>query len=244
MRKEEEIERFLNGEMSAEETKAFETKIASDVLLAKEIEAEKTARAFVNLAGRMTLKEQLEIFESEMKPGSRRVLPLWIKRGLRIAAILIVSFGIYQFTVGQKVNTSEVYETYFLDYDAPSNLRGSYEDVLFNNAFDHYRRENFDEAINAFNALNAVTSNTIVHFYTAMSYLSQDSPDYKKAMSQLDMVLETHNNYSQQARWYKALILLQQNQKDDALELMDYILANQHYKYQQAKEILRLKFKD
>jgi len=87
-----QIERYITYRMNPTEAREFEELLVKDKELNTNYQETLTARRLIMEAGRIDLKSTFESFDSELKPVSKEknVLPLWIKRSLPIAALLVV----------------------------------------------------------------------------------------------------------------------------------------------------------
>lgn len=248
----QDIERYLNGEMTSAEQRAFEQQRTTDTALAEAYEAELSARNWAKDAGRLELKKKLQQVDAQMlqetpaqMEAGGKVLPLWIKRVLPIAAMVIIFLGVYQFMVSGSLTTSEVYDTYYTVYESPSVLRDSGDESKINweTAARLYSERKYREAIPYFSKAEAEVPQYLAAFYKGMSNLNLDGPYYTRAIAAFDTVLQTDNDYREQAQWYKALALLQIQQKEEATALLKTIVENKSYNYQNAEDILKLKLK-
>lgn len=106
----EHIEDYLLGNLSAEEQKAFEEKLANDKELQEQVELQRIliteVQAFnaVQAAETAYLKEQQELIETKQEP-SPKIITWNFKRIASIAACLLICIGGYnvwlqQYTIG------------------------------------------------------------------------------------------------------------------------------------------------
>lgn len=106
----EHIEDYLLGNLSAEEQKAFEEKLANDKELQEQVELQRIliteVQAFnaVQAAEAAYLKEQQELIETKQEP-SPKIITWNFKRIASIAACLLICIGGYnvwlqQYTIG------------------------------------------------------------------------------------------------------------------------------------------------
>lgn len=106
----EHIEDYLLGNLSAEEQKAFEAKLANDKELQKQVELQRIlitevqALNAVQAAETAYLKEQQELIETKQEP-SPKIITWNFKRIASIAACLLICIGGYnvwlqQYTIG------------------------------------------------------------------------------------------------------------------------------------------------
>ena len=243
----EEIERYIEDQMSSEEKASFQQRLTEEPLLAEALQEELAARSIIRDAGRLDISQTLEDYESEMnssKPGL--VIPLWTKRLLPIAAMLVIFFGVYNFFIGNKLTTSQVYESYFETYDGPSTLRTAegIELIEWETASKLYSEKKYSDALSHFTKAEGQVPQYLLHYYRAMCDLNLDAPYYQRAINKLDLVLETDNDFHEQALWYKALALLNTERKREAFDVLKLLVERNGYKAAQAEKILETKLKD
>ena len=247
-----DIEKYLDGHMDLNEKTAFETRLKTDITLLKAYEDELSARELIKEAGRLELKETLHNIDREMgnaasdlAPETGRVMPLWMKRALPLAAMIIIFLGVFQYMRSGGISSAEVYDSYFEPYAAPSVVRDSNEAPLENweTAANLYAQKKYEVALPYFEKAQTEVPEYLSEFYRGMSHLSSEAPLYSRAITAFDKVLATDNDYTQQAMWYKALALLEIQNKEEAFRILESIVANQSYNHKAAAEILKLKIK-
>ncbi len=231
---------------------AFKQRLRTDTALAEAYESELNARNLIAEAGRLNLKDTLERFDSEMdndaivlNPNATKVIPIWRRRALPIAAMLLIFVAVFTVLQNDSMTTSEVYDTYFQTYEAPSVVRDASGSELTNweTAARLYSEKKYRDAIPYFTRALEEVPQYLSEYYKGMCNLNLDGAYYQRAITALDIVLETDNDYREQAQWYKALTLLKMNQIEEARTLFETIVAQQTFNYQQAEEILKLKWK-
>ena len=243
------IERYIAGKMSELEAKEFRNLLASDEDLAEEYRANLEAHQLIKEAGRLELKDTLESFDQEMNASSRtvKVMPLWVKRALPIAAMLVIFFGVYQLMMlNTPISGNEVYDTYFEAYSNPSVVRSS-ENLSLNNwemGANYYRDKDFENAILYFEKSKLEVPNYLSSFYIGVSSMALEFPNYRKALENFEMVLTSDNDYHLQALWYKGLTLLELDRMDDSKLIFKLIVKDKGFNYLKAEEILNLKIEN
>ena len=246
------IEKYLDGLMGPEEVESFEEKLDRDASLRQSYEEELTARNLIATAGRLGLKNTFERFESEIqspkdsKTGETTVIPLWMKRVIPIAAMIVVFIGAYWFMTGSGQTTSKVFDTYFEVYDAPTTLRdtGSETPLHWNTAVRYYNEEKYDEALRNFTKSEEEIPEYLIDFYSGICAMSKESPDYNLAVAYFLKVENGDNDYRQQASWYRGLALLGNGEKDKAMAIFHDIVEKETYAYRDAQKIIRKKLED
>jgi len=248
-----DIEKYLDGNMTDQETTEFELRVEVDPQLATQMENERNARRLITAAGRLELKTTLDTVDAEMRASQLvtsdqggKIMPLWMKRALPIAAMAIVFLGLFQLLQTNSMTSSEVYDTYFNVYEAPSALRSTEGNKLVNweKASQLYAEGNYREAISYFAKSESEVPGYLTEFYKGMSNLSLDGPYYQRAITAFDKVLATDNDYVEQAQWYKAFALFQIQDKEEVTQLLEEIVANKSYNHEKAAALLEVKLKE
>ncbi len=249
----ENIGRYLEGTMSPEEVKAFENEVSNNTALKEALEEEKTARNLITAVGRLELKDTFEGYEAEMEstlPKHQqevRVIPLWVRRAIPMAAMIAVFVGVYWFMLGDDVTSDKVYTTYFETYEAPTALRDSQTDtpVHWNTAVRYYNEGKYDEALRNFlKSEEEDIPEYLIDFYAGMCSLSIEEPNYNTAVNYFLEVERGDNDYREQAMWYRGLALLGNGEKHKALAVFHTIVESQSYGYRDAQKIIKLNIED
>lgn len=246
------IERYLDGELHPEELKAFEAALEENSLLKEALEEAQTARKLIAAAGRLELKETLEGFEEEIASSSIpdstevKVVPLWVKRVIPIAAMIVVFVGAYWFMLGNNKTSSEIFNKYFEAYESPSVLRDSQTDtpLHWNTAVRYYQERKYEEALRNFSKAEPEIPKYLVDFYTGISTMSLETPDYTVAIDYFLQVERGDNDFGQQARWYRGLALLGNGETDKARAVFQEIVDTKSYNFKEAQKIIRLDWED
>jgi len=243
------IEKFIAGQLSIDEARDFEYRLATDKEFNTNYRATIAANELITEAGRLDLKKKLESFDAETLKNSeeKKIMPLWVKRSLPIAALLVIFFGIYQFGLFNKsMTSSEVYSNNFEVYEAPSALRDVEESSQINweVGIELYSNMEYDEALERFSNAEENIPEYIVFFYKGVSAMAQGQPNYEIALQNFESVMQSDNDYRQQSKWYKALIMLKTDRREVAFAIFNEIVSAKSFNYKKANRILKTKFKD
>ena len=203
-----------------------------------EEEQEKIAHRIIDEAGRLDLKQTLEGFDKEVYENTRNIIPLWLKQSLRVAAIMVLAFGVYHFGFNSQQSTEELFDSYYTVYDAPGVTRGEgTQHENWQKAIDYYSAKNFREAKTYFEKAQDEVPDYQLSFYKSSAFLAMSN--IEDALSGFNVVLETDNDYNQQARWYKALSLIKLERIDEAKAILMNIISKESYNHEKAKQILK-----
>ncbi len=237
-----EIERYIRGEMSADEASDFEQRLEKDTELKDMFRSTLAAYKVVEEAGRQDLKYNMWSYENTPKKQKKSVK--FGKRQLvAIAASIVILIGVLAvLNRGGSMTISEVYDTYYEPFDPPFVIRdnsgGGSEN--WNKAVQHFYAGNYDEALRYFEIAEDNIHFTVVEFYQGLSYLQMDHPDYSNALYYLNEVRLEQSEYKEQANWYYGLTLLKNKQKNEAREVFREIARQRTYNHRKAKEILKI----
>lgn len=237
-----DIERFIKGEMTAEEVLNFKHRLEHDPEFLELYEATLAAHKVVEEAGRQELKYNMWAYENSPKKR-KRTFKFGKRQLIAIAASVVILIGVTTLLdMGRSMSSSEVFDYYYQPYDPPSVLRddsgGGSEN--WNKAAQHYYNGNYEEALRYFEIAEDNIHFTVVEFYQGMSYLQMEHPDYSNALYYLNEVRLEESVYKEQANWYYALTLLKNGQKNEAEEVLKQIARERTYNHRDAKEILKI----
>ena len=239
MNSQELIEKYVNGEMSDAERKAFEDNLTDDTKLANELLSYQKSRLAIKAAIRQEIREDtgkaLQDWKNKKKRRTRRIY----RWSIAATILLITAIGI-SFFIGNKqtVSPDQLFAAHF-ELPKVSNIR--------TNSSDH---PIFEQAVTAFYEKS---------FTTVLDLLSPQAtdPDISLSSDALIMLGVSHlalNNLSQainvlqkvdssgslyqDAEWYLALAYLKNGQTNEAKQILGKIAQTpRHFKRQEAKEI-------
>jgi hypothetical protein len=190
---EEEIDRYLNGSMTEEERNAFNSRLADDSELRKEVELQRSIIKAIR-------KEQLEkIIQNEegriIKKG--KIRKLVISFGSLALAASVLGF----FYVGYLNNCENIANRYYVAYVyTPIPSRGgatlplTKSDSIFFNALHQLENRKKKSAIKQLENLNNSTTEMIaassqaVKWYLSLAYLKNG--EKRKAMELLHLIIK------------------------------------------------------
>lgn len=99
------------------------------------------------------------------------------------------------------------------------------------NGLDKYSAQQYQEAILSFNKVLQNNPNSAeANYYNGLAYYNTKKPN--KALVYLNKVIKANNKYSEDAKWQKAQILLQQNNAAEAKPILEELKNSSKYKVQ------------
>lgn len=101
-------------------------------------------------------------------------------------------------------------------------------------AFLAYEQQNFKQATLLFNQLRNETDADFAHFYYGVSSLMTGGAlEAKHAFESVNF----SDKFTQQSDWYLVLSLLKLKKTEEALVILDRIIQNKTYNFENAKEL-------
>ncbi len=213
------IDKYLNGELSAEEKQKFEATIIKDEQLRNEVEA---YRLIISAFKRNKIKQNLQIVEKQIQGKEQR--QKWIKiTSYSLAMAACITFAVMY--VGT-VNTYKNYGEYYFGQTTEYSFRGGDDvDDLISEAYEQIANAEYSKAIsNLTSAQEILDSKTFDMTTEEGVYLAQ--------MAMLKQ---------QDIQWYKAIAYMRNGNIRKAKKLLKDI-RNSDSKYSEnAKNILERK---
>lgn len=257
----EDIDNYLDGEMTIEEQTAFETKIASDPELSEAVKLQKDMRVMYDdhswIEGDKKIlqqdkAQQLQSFfgseeahaiqntiaevvsENREKSGTSNTF-WWIGIAASIAVLIAISTFVFRSN-----NYEELYAQYLEVESIPSLVtRGEEKEQLLQNAQLLFEDQKYDKAVIAFEQYQNTSGsvNPLSYIYTGISYIETNK--FQKAIAQFELLKASNTLQSKKANWYIAMTYLKQGKERKLKEILQHILSDStHYKYKEASELL------
>ncbi|MDH7446935.1 tetratricopeptide repeat protein [Aquimarina sp. 2201CG14-23] len=256
-----EIDDYLNDMMSDSEKQAFEERLRTDAVLAKELKLQKDMLTIYEdkewLEGN---KEALQtdkatklksFFESDeavdLKATIKDVVienrsvslnkSYWY---MGIAASIAILFTISLF-VFKSDDYDELYAEYIQTDEIPSLVtRGEETNKLLENAQLLFEDKKYQKATESFEAYHKsetlVEPLSYIYYGIALTELSE----FDQALKQFDKLSNSNTLQSKKANWYKALVFLKQKNKSELKKVLQTITGDKsNYKYKEAQELLK-----
>jgi len=229
------IEKYLHGELDENERLELELKISKDPELANELEVQS-----VYYARRSSdLKKELLAYKPKSSAyfSNKIIISLLI-----LIALSIISFSAYSYlksdTSKDKIHFAQEYITD--KHPAPSVFMGDQQEkALWLESIEFYNNANYNKAAESFSKATGIKgkSNQAL-FYTALSFLYSDPPQYEKAINILKQLINTDSVNAEESRWYLALAYYQTNDISSAEKLLEEIVTAKNWNHVKAKQLL------
>lgn len=220
------IDRHIRNELTEEERIQIATLVENDPEFVKELTLHTEIKSAV--ADKDLLDFKQKIAESHERYTSntvvekkQRTIALYLK--IAASILLVMSVGAF-FWLSEKNSThQELFEAYFIPYEAPVNFRSDtspYTDEDWKQALMLYDNKQYVEAIPYLNKVVAEKpGNTLALFLRGVSYLAIDS----MAAAEKDfnaIIIQENNLFAEQAKWYLALTYLKADKVEPAKALL------------------------
>jgi predicted Zn-dependent protease len=210
------INRYLDGEMNAEELKAFELLMQQDVDLQKEVELTKDVLSTLTIKlqpgeNEKALQHSLTEMNTEYfstKTQQAKIISVNRRRWMTaVAAIFIMALLL---TLWQPWKKEDLFQQYAAIQMPGIAERGAATDSLLKQAVENFNNKKFAEAIPAFEKiLRDSAENSFVQYYYAIALLQNDN--IKKARVQFSALYNGASIFKNDAAFYMALSYLKEN---------------------------------
>ena len=247
-RKAEEIDQYLNEELSEAEVASFETELTNNLDLAAELELHKEIDKAVQEDDIMGLRARLEgiskdVVKQKRKERSFAAIPSSRVAIATIAAslMLILSIAGVISRSNKAADEGELYSQYYETYQATGVFRSNDADTdaKLSKAMHLFNSKEYTEALGMFNqVLEQNKGNAACNFYSGVAY--QETGQFDKAVSSYQAVVKDKNNlFTEQAEWYIGLCYLQTENRKKAYKQFKRIASSDSYYQEKANAVIR-----
>lgn len=242
----EELESYLNQELSGDKLASFEEQLISNQELKDEINLIKNIDLALKESDVMNLRSKLRDIAGDIasQKQTERAFPARIKSGRvvisTIAAAIILLLGITGL-LSKQMSQGEIYQKFYTKYETSGIVRSA--DLTANQtlteALQKFDNQQYQAALNLFSQVIANDQNNMVgHFYSGVAL--QETGKYKNAIKEFETVtIDKDNLFTEQAEWYMGLCFIQTNENKKAYKQFKKIAKKEGFYQQKAKAILR-----
>ena len=216
------IDKYLNKQLPESELAAFEKKLADDETWRDKVDQIRFMSIGIQES---TLSAKLNNFHSllnvEANGKTQKSIEInWGKR-LAVAASTILVVGTLSWLLFFKKTVNEqLFANYYQADPGLPTLMGVSDNYEFDKAMVDYKMGDYDKALKTWEGLlkdNA--NNDTLNYFIASAHLADNNPESSLAF--FDKVIGSTNSvFLQDAQWYKALILLNKGNKQEAINLL------------------------
>lgn len=237
------INRYLDGELNAEELQAFEAEMLQDAELQKEVELTRDVLATLKTKlhpgeNETALMNSLKEMKGEFftnRSEQVKIIPLSRRRWVTaVAAVFIMALVL---TVWQPWKKEDLYKQYAAIQMPGVAERGEATDSLLKLAVENFNNKKFTEAIPAFEiVLKDSAQNSFVQYYYAIALLQNDHTE--KSRTQFTELYNGASLFKYDAAFYMALSYLKEKNKTDCTAWLKKIPADAG-PYSKAQDLLK-----
>lgn len=238
-------DRYLHGNMSAEERADFERRLKEDPELKEYLDIQKEVDEVIldreALDFAITLDEVYDVYKTKKQPV-KRLRPVYRRVG--IAAAFLVFLGVGMLVRQQDANLPVnrlIVKKYYRPYEVPVNYRSAEGtvDATFRQAVEKYNNKEYSEAIRLFEQV-LKEDNTRMDANLMSGLSNFEIKHYKQADSSFRTIIKHRDNlYVQQAQWYLGFCFLMTQQDEKAIKLYRKIVEEKGYYSRKAEKILK-----
>lgn len=245
----EELESYINSELSNEELASFEAELTSNQKLMDEIELIKNIDLALSETDVMQLRNNLQNIAGEIASSKQTERSFAGKFKAKrivlstVAASLILLLGITGILSRQ--SQDNIYQKFYTKYEATGIVRSANitANKTLSEALQKFENKDYNAALNLFTEVIARDQDNMVgHFYAGVSL--QETGKYQNAIKEYEtVIIDKDNLFTEQAEWYIGLCYLQTNENKKAYKQFKKIARNEGFYQQKAQSILN-KIKD
>lgn len=234
----DQIERFLEDQLTEEERHNFLRKASNNPQIALEIQLHKDLRDTLCEYDVLNLKEAIQ----ETIQRKRCHTTFSIHHFMTIAAsllIMVASFTFYTLHFSTVPRPEEIVEVHFVPYENILSVRSlEAKQDPFEAAMSAYQGNEYIKAIELLEQIPPHRSTyQMSRFYLGISHLAMK--DGSKAMKYLSNAFDKEHPFHEISTWYLALALLQKGDIRGGKVLLKRLSKNKNaYRHDQAKEIV------
>lgn len=219
----EQIEAYLLDSMTTEERSRFETQLAADPSLQKELELQRQLLAIVSV----------ESFNAAPKSAPTQTAKITsISKWYWAAAAVLIFITGFWFFQNQTATPQKLANQYFSpDPGLPVTMSSSSQ-YQFYDGMVSYKEADYEKAIAIWKSI--ATTNRLsdtLQYFIGLAYLNRDH--YNDALQQLLPLAEGNSKWKEKASWYLSLTYLKLNQPQKAKKWLQTIPS-----YPEAPELL------
>ncbi len=238
------VSRYLDGEMNADEAKAFEKQLQQDVELKNEVALYKDVNETLRMKlhpgeNEMALRNTLQDLRSEYfadEQQQTKIVPMKRRRWMYAAAAIFTM--VIMLTVWAPWEKEDLYNKYAAIEMPGVMVRGNTTDTLLKKAGEDFNNKKFAEAIPSFEtALQSDPQNAFAQYYYAIALLQNGQT--AKSREQLTLLYNGTSLFRYDAAFYMGLSYLKEKNKLGCKEWLNKIPADASL-YGKAQELFKL----
>ncbi|WP_299576036.1 tetratricopeptide repeat protein, partial [uncultured Sunxiuqinia sp.] len=221
----EEIDQYINLELTDEKLAAFEAELAenpdleAEIRLINDIDAAIQENEIMDLRAKLgTISKEINRQEKQKRSFAARFSTSRIAVAT-VAASLILIFSIAGLvSKNSPSSNAELYSQFYSPYETSGIFRSgdALIDTKLTKALHQFNESKYQEAINLFSeVLEIDPNNPVSNFYSGMAY--QETKRTDQALTSYHSVIKDRDNlFIEQAQWYIGLCYLQNENRKKA----------------------------
>jgi len=218
----EQIDNYLNNKLTATELAAFRRRMDADKLWREKVSQVQLISLGIQES---LLADRLNDFHKELKPQEekkthRTISFHWGKRWAIAASALLVIGTLSWILFFKKTDNQQLFASYYQPDPGLPTLMGVSDHYEFDKAMVDYKTGDYEKALIAWKTLlKENEQNDTLNYFIASAYLAYKNPEM--AFPYFDKVIRNPNSvFYNDAQWYKALALLDEGKKEEAVQLL------------------------
>ncbi|GAA3771924.1 hypothetical protein GCM10022271_00060 [Corallibacter vietnamensis] len=241
MNKQDLLYRYFSKSLTPNEEHVFENLLNTDAEFKKQFEFEKNLKQVIQKEESKKLKAKLQDFEKDIKTktsSEKTTHSIFNYKNFAIAATIALLMGWFGYNTFFNTNYNDLYQDNFKVY--PNTVytitRSDDNNTIERQAFVAYETEDYQLAINKFNAISETEKNSYLTFYKAQAFLKLEN--LKDAKLLFEEVIVKDRGFVAESHWYLALIYLKENDKENTRKQLKLLISNFDYNKSKAKDLL------
>ncbi len=218
----EEIERFLQHQMSPKETQSFLLRLSADAELEK---STNEMQLLVTGIQEASLQKKLAHFHEDLSPVSNikkrgTATIITFKKALVAASIVGVIAVLGWLFLLKDTKEESLFAQYFQPDAGLISAMSTSDNYEFDRAMIHYKTGNYSAAIKTWDSLQTINpNNDTLNYFLGSAYLAKK--EVGKAIPYMQKVSAAPNSFFvKDAHWYLGLALLKQGKKKEAIPFL------------------------
>lgn len=238
------LREYRLNQLSAKEKAAFEERLATDPIFAKEAAEYAAILEAIQQKGDQMLDAQLTEYAEKLLETETTPVTLYTSNARKMtarrrflyaaAAVFLLLVAALLFFPPSKLTTEEIYASNFSE----KSLSRASRDINKEPWLADYERGDFSKVIKDLNdslANSSFEKRTAAYLYIGVSKLAQGHP--AEALTSLEQISRSSYDY-EEAQWFRAMALLNMGKKKEAKTIIDDIVQQSgHLYHEQAEKV-------
>ncbi|NQX78590.1 hypothetical protein [Gilvibacter sp.] len=250
-----EISALLRGELPADEAQSLQNRLDADpelmeiYLLEKQqfealdesqwpkaTTADKDYKKFHKAAQSDAVKNLHQYLETR-EDTPTKIIPLYQRTYFKwVAAVAVIALVISGILLGGQEDPQTLYAQYLDMDDVPTLTVRSESDSIYGILENQFQNGNYREFLNNLKEYDTLPANASLLLYEGLA--NNELNNTPKALATFDELIASDLIDAPRGHWFKALALLKSGAVTEAKSVLEYIVSNELYNADKAKELL------